>query len=87
MLHSTDYAFRWRLRRALKQYKTRHPDDKTPLYHFMLLCNAPSHRMRHESIIAAQRVGFNVMVANGHVYENFVKIWSINGNCAEEVKN
>ena len=57
---------------ALDKYKAAHPQDKTPMAN---ACAGEPKEQKARYVRAAQRLGWNVVRSQGHVYENGVLLW------------
>lgn len=57
----------------LEEYKSEHPETKTPLFNFVR--SGASEETRAIYVRAAQRLKWNVTRSKGHVYENGYFIW------------
>lgn len=58
--------------KMLEHYKNDHPDSKTPMAD---ACAKEGESERRRYVRAAQRLHWNVVRTQGHVYENGVKVW------------
>ena len=57
---------------VLEKYKAAHPQDKTPMAN---ACAREPKEQKPRYVRAAQRLGWNVVRSQGHVYENGVLLW------------
>lgn len=57
---------------VLERYKAMHPQDKTPM---ASACAGETKEQKARYVRAAQRLGWNVVRSQGHVYENGTLIW------------